>query len=237
MARVAIGGLHHETNSFTPQPATFERFLEADGWPPLSRGEAMLGNIAGANLAITGFVEAAQAAGHALSPLVWANACPSGPVTREAFERLADMLMADLEDAGTVDGLFLDLHGAMVTEHLEDGEGELLRRLRERWPELPIVSALDLHANLSDVMVTACDAMVAYRTYPHVDLAATGARALPLLERLLSGRPFVPAARLSGAPPVAMRDHRARAVALRAARPGRGRGCCQRLDLHGLPGR
>jgi microcystin degradation protein MlrC len=188
MPRVAIGGLHHETNSFAPQPATFERFLEAHGWPPLSRGEAMLGNVAGANLAITGFVEAAQAAGHALSPLVWANACPSGPVTRDAFERLAEMLMADLAKAGPVDGLFLDLHGAMVTEHLEDGEGELLRRLRQRWPELPIVAALDLHANVSDAMVTACDAMVAYRTYPHVDLAATGARALQLLERLLSGR-------------------------------------------------
>ena len=134
MARIAIGGLHHETNSFAPQPATFERFVEADGWPPLLRGPAMLPGTAGINLAITGFIDAARAAGHELVPLVWANACPSGPVTEDAFERLAAMLLADLAAAGPLDALFLDLHGAMVTEHLEDGEGELLRRLRAAAP-------------------------------------------------------------------------------------------------------
>jgi len=195
MARIAVGGLHHETNSFAPQPATFARFEEADGWPPLSRGPALLVNTAGANLAITGFVEAARAAGHALVPLVWANACPSGPVTEDAYERLAAMLVEGLRAAGPVDALFLDLHGAMVTEHLPDGEGELLRRLRQVAPELPIVAALDLHANLSEAMVGLSDALVAYRTYPHVDLAATGAHALPLLERLVAGRRLVGAFR------------------------------------------
>jgi microcystin degradation protein MlrC len=195
MARIAIGGLHHETNSFAPQPATMARFEEADGWPPLSRGSAMLANTAGANLAIAGFVEAARATGHALLPLVWANACPSGPVTRDAFERLAAMMLEDLAAAGPVDALFLDLHGAMVTEHLADGEGELLRRLRRLAPDLPVVAALDLHANVSDAMVSLSDALVAYRTYPHVDLAATGARCLPLLERLIAGRPLASAHR------------------------------------------
>ena len=130
MARIGIGGLHHETNSFAPQPATFERFVEADGWPPLLRGPAMLPGTAGINLAITGFIDAALVAGHELVPLVWANACPSGPVTEDAFERLSAMLLADLAAAGPLDALFLDLHGAMVTEHLADGEGELLRRVR-----------------------------------------------------------------------------------------------------------
>jgi hypothetical protein len=133
MPRIAVGGLNHETNSFAPQPATFERFEEADGWPPLSRGDAVLANTAGLNLAIAGFA-AAAAPRHELVPLTWANACPSGPVTRDAFERLAGMLVDDLARAMPVDGLFLDLHGAMVAEHLEDGEGELLRRLREAPP-------------------------------------------------------------------------------------------------------
>ena len=186
MARIAIGGLHHETNSFAPQPATFERFAEADGWPPLSRGSDILANTAGINLAISGFVEAASPR-HELVPLTWANACPSGPVTRDAFERLAGMLVEDLAAAMPVDALFLDLHGAMVTEHLGDGEGELLRRLREVAPRLPIVAALDLHANVSEAMVALSDALVAYRTYPHVDLALTGARCLPLLEAMLAG--------------------------------------------------
>ncbi|MGE3739396.1 MAG: M81 family metallopeptidase [Geminicoccaceae bacterium] len=187
MARIAVGGLHHETNSFAPQPATFERFAEADGWPPLLRGAAMLPGVAGINLAIAGFIDAATAAGHQLEPLVWANACPSGPVTEDAFERLSAMMLEDLAAAGPLDALFLDLHGAMVTEHLEDGEGELLRRIREVRPGLPIVAALDLHANLSEAMVEHADALVAYRTYPHVDLAVTGGRCLPLIERLIRG--------------------------------------------------
>lgn len=195
MARIAVGGLHHETNSFAPQPATFERFVEADGWPPLSRGQALLTNTAGANLAVAGFVEAARAAGHDLVPLVWANACPSGPVTEDAFERLAAIMLDDLAAAGPVDALFLDLHGAMVTGHLPDGEGEILRRLRRQAPDLPIVAALDLHANVSEAMVSLSDALVAYRTYPHVDLARTGARALPLLERRIAGRPLAKAFR------------------------------------------
>lgn len=187
MARIAIGGLHHETNSFAPQPATYERFVEADGWPPLSRGEEIFEHTAGANLAVAGFVEAARAGGHELVPLLWANACPSGPVTRDAFERLAQEMVVRLRAALPVDGLFLDLHGAMVTEHLEDGEGELLRRIRDCAPELPIVCALDLHANVSEAMVRHADALLAYRTYPHVDLAETGARCLPLLEERLRG--------------------------------------------------
>ncbi len=186
MARIAVGGLHHETNSFAPQPASFERFLEADAWPPLSRGGDIFANTAGANLAIAGFIEAARARGHHLVPLLWANAQPSGPVTEDAFERLAAMLIADLERSLPVDALFLDLHGAMVTDHLEDGEGELLARIRRKVPQLPIVCALDLHANVSQAMVTLSDALIAYRTYPHVDLAETGARCPPVLEMLLA---------------------------------------------------
>ena len=187
MARIAVGGLHHETNSYAPQPATFERFVEADGWPPLLRGEAMFAGSAGINLAITGFIDAARAAGHELVPLVWANACPSAPVTEDAFERLAAMMQEDLAAAGPIDAIYLDLHGAMVTDHLPDGEGELLARIRRQAGGIPIVAALDLHANLSGAMVAESDALVAYRTYPHIDLAVTGARCLPLLERLLAG--------------------------------------------------
>jgi microcystin degradation protein MlrC len=195
MARIGVGGLHHETNSFAPQRASYERFVEADGWPPLLRGAAMLPGTAGINLAVTGFVDAARAAGHEVVPLLWANACPSGPVTEDAFERLAATLLGDLAAAGPLDALFLDLHGAMVTEHLDDGEGELLGRIRGLLPGLPLVAALDLHANLSEAMVARSDALVAYRTYPHVDLATTGARCLPLVERLLlaGGRPLAKA--------------------------------------------
>ena len=176
MATIAVGGLHHETNTFAAQPATFELFAQADGWPALCRGAGLEPAVAGINLPVAGFIEAARAQGHAIRPLVWANACPSGAVTEDAYERLAAMLLDDLAAAQPFDAVFLDLHGAMVTEHLPDGEGELLRRVRARVGDSrPVVAALDLHANVSGAMVAHADLMIAYRTYPHTDLADTGA--------------------------------------------------------------
>ncbi|HWL67556.1 MAG TPA: M81 family metallopeptidase [Geminicoccus sp.] len=195
MARIAVGGLHHETNSFAPHPADWIAFDQSDGWPAHQRGAEMFGNVAGINLAITGFIDAATAHGHTLVPLVWANAGPSGPVTSDAFERLADEMLAELAAAGPLDGIFLDLHGAMITDALGDGEGELLARIRALHPATPLVAALDLHANVSDAMVRHADGLVAYRTYPHVDIAETGARCLPLLERLIGGQKLAKAHR------------------------------------------
>jgi len=188
--RVGIGGLHHETNSFAPQPATFERFLEADAWPPLLVGGDLFDGVAGANLAVSGMIAESRRRGFDVIPLVWANACPSGPVTRDAFERLWALFSRELERAGRLDALLLDLHGAMVCEHVEDGEGELLARLRRQVGSIPIICALDLHANVSPEMAERADALTIYRTYPHVDLAETGARAVELLEARIDRGPF-----------------------------------------------
>jgi microcystin degradation protein MlrC len=91
-----------------------------------------------------------------------------------------------------VDGVYLDLHGAMVTEAHDDGEGEILRRVREAvGPRVPVAASLDLHCNFTRAMFERCDALVAYRTYPHVDMAETGARAAGLLDRMLrDGKPL-----------------------------------------------
>ena len=189
MARIAVGGLQHETNSFAPQPATFEMFVQTDGWPGLCRGPTLLEVLAGINLPIRGFIDRARELGHTPVPLLWASATPSGPVTEDAFERLTSMLIDELRRAEPFDAVFLELHGAMVTEHLEDGEGELLDRVRARIGDRPLVASLDLHANVSERMVQEADFLHAYRTYPHVDLAATGARCAEHLDRLLrSGR-------------------------------------------------
>ena len=99
--------------------------------------------------------------------------------------------------SASVDGVYLDLHGAMVTEHLDDGEGEILARVRKVvGPRVPIVASLDLHANVTRAMIEHADGLVAYRTYPHIDMAATGSRAAKLLERTLAaGRPLAKAMR------------------------------------------
>ena len=89
-----------------------------------------------------------------------------------------------------LDGVYLDLHGAMVTEHLDDGEGELLKRVRALvGPDVPVVASLDLHANVTRAMVQHADALVCYRTYPHIDMAETGQRAAALLAQRLAGTP------------------------------------------------
>ncbi len=186
MARIAIGGFSHETNTFAPSKARYEDFIAPGGWPGLTRGDALFDEVAGINLSIAGFVEAARASGHQLMSLLWCNATPSAHVERDAYERIAAMLLEDLARAGPVDAVYLDLHGAMVAEHLEDGEGELLRRVREfMGHDVPVVASLDLHANVTEQMVQHASALVACRTYPHVDLADTGAAAARLANRLL----------------------------------------------------
>jgi microcystin degradation protein MlrC len=109
-------------------------------------------------------------------------------VTEDAYERIAGMLIEDLRAGGPFDGVYLDLHGAMVAEHLDDGEGELLRRVRAVvGPKVPVVASLDLHSNTTAAMIEHADALVAYRHYPHIDMAETGGRAAQLLHRFLLG--------------------------------------------------
>ncbi len=185
--RIGAGGFQHETNTFAPTGARFEDFARPGGWPGLSRGDALPPAVAGINLPIAGFLAAAEAAGHRVAPLTWAAAEPSAHVAEDAFERIAAMLLDDLASAGPLDAVYLDLHGAMVCTHLEDGEGALLARVRAALGETPLVASLDLHANVTADMMAAADALVAYRAYPHTDMAETGARALPLIERMADG--------------------------------------------------
>ncbi|MEJ0070227.1 MAG: M81 family metallopeptidase [Pseudomonadota bacterium] len=138
---------------------------------------------------IAGFIREAGRRGHALVPLAWAMAVPCGRVTDDAFERISAMIVNDLAAQTPVDAVYLDLHGAAVIDGYEDGEGELLRGLRAViGPDTVLVASLDLHANVTDLMIEQADLLTAYRTYPHVDTAETGARAAALLDDQLRGR-------------------------------------------------
>jgi microcystin degradation protein MlrC len=190
--RIGVAGFQHESHSFARFPADLAAFEKPGGFPPLSRGARMLGALSGTRVPAAGAIEAARAAGHEVVPLAWGMAMPSAPVTREAFETISGWIVEDAAAAMPLDGLYLDLHGAMMAEHAPDGEGELLRRLRERLgPELPIAASLDLHANVTRAMVDLADVLTAYRTYPHIDMKETGARAMELLlARIAHGRPW-----------------------------------------------
>lgn len=183
--RIAIGGFEHETNTFAPSPAGYDDFALGSGFPPLSTGEEIAARCRG-NLPIAGFLSEGEARGWELVPTLWAAATPSAHVTRQAFERILADLVSRIAAAGPLDGVLLDLHGAMVAQDFDDGEGEILRRVRAIvGPDVPIVASLDLHGNVSAEMVEMADAMVAFRTYPHVDMAETGRRAAQALARIL----------------------------------------------------
>src|SRR6056297_1930648 len=191
MARIAVVGFRHETNTFAPAKAALVDFEQGYSWPPLTRGPAVAEAVNGYNLALAGFIEAAEAAGHEIVPLLWASASPSAYVEERAYERIAGMLQDAVAAAAPVDAVYLSLHGAMVTEHLEDAEADTIKRCRdalnpEGW-RIPLVATLDYHANISPAMVGRASALLGYRTYPHEDMAETGARMLPWLERLLAG--------------------------------------------------
>ena len=127
--RIAIGGFQHETNTFAPSKATFEDFSRDGGWPGLRRGGDILDTMVARNLPIAGFIAQMKGSRHQLVPTAWASCEPSAHVTQDAFERIATMIVDGIRDAQP-DAVYLDLHGAMVTEHLDDGEGELLARVR-----------------------------------------------------------------------------------------------------------
>lgn len=196
--RLAVGGFQHETHSFAPRPTIFADFERPAGFPPLSRGVALIPALSGSQTALAGAMPVLEEAGATLLPLSWCLGMPAGPIEDSAFERIAAMLAADLSDAlreGKVDGLYLDLHGAALTDSIPDAEGELLLRLRRiLGPEVPIVISLDPHANLTAAMVEYSDGIVPYLTYPHVDKRETGATAARLLlDRIAGGKPYAKA--------------------------------------------
>ncbi|KNZ34358.1 MAG: microcystin degradation protein MlrC [Methylibium sp. NZG] len=182
---IFVAGFHHETNTFAPSPADWAAFESGAGYAAYSRGAVMLERMQGSSLAIGGFAQAARERGWTLLPSVWAGAVPSNRVTAAAFERICAEIVDDLQQ-DDLDAIYLDLHGAAVAEGCDDAEGELLRRIRAVvGPNLPIVASLDLHANVTAQMLRLSSAMTAYRTYPHVDMRETGARAAQMLAHRL----------------------------------------------------
>jgi microcystin degradation protein MlrC len=190
MARIAVGGFHHETNCFVEAKTDFAYFASHRDRPPLVYGEDVFKWLEGTTFGMAGFMDRMQPR-HELVPLLWTSGGAGGMVTRDAFERIAGSMVGLLSQAMPVDAVYLDLHGAMVTEDFEDGEGELLRRLRAALGDsVPIVVSLDYHANVTPAMVEYTDGLVGYRTYPHVDRVETGEYAAQVLQAVLDrGKP------------------------------------------------
>src|SRR4249920_3975286 len=125
MTRIAVGGFLHETNTFAPTKATYDDFVHGGGWPSMALGADVLKVMRNINVGLAGFAGAAEANGWELVPTISCGASPSAHVTKDAFERIVKVMVDGIAAAGPLDAVYLDLHGAMVTEHLDDGEGEI----------------------------------------------------------------------------------------------------------------
>ena len=171
MKRIAVAGFQHETNTFASTLATYEEFEKADAWPGLISGDEVIRALSGVHASLTGFVDAAMASGgYEIIPVLWCAAEPASYVTTDAFERIASMIVNDIRCAGDLDGIYMELHGAMVTQKHEDGEGELLRRIRDlTGPDLPIAVSFDFHANVTPEIMKHASSINIFRTYPHID--------------------------------------------------------------------
>jgi microcystin degradation protein MlrC len=183
--RVAVAQISHETNVFSAVKTDLAAF-RASG---VHLGSEALDVGQDTNTEMGGFIAGAAARGFDLVPLVAVWATPSGIVTAEAIEHLAGLLAEGLRQAmadAPLDGVLLALHGAMVTEVDDDGEGYILQTVRDIvGSDMPVVATLDLHANVSARMVRLADVLVGYDTYPHVDMAERAEEACGILARLL----------------------------------------------------
>ena len=171
--KLVIAQMKHETNTYSPVPTPLARFATGTGVPP--EGDAAIAAYRGTGSALAAFIELAEQAGAQYTLPIAASAWPSGPVHDDAFEHIAGRICAAVAEG--CDAVLLDLHGAMVTQSFDDGEGELLRRIRAIAPTVPIGVALDMHTNLYDTMAQNATAMAGYQTYPHIDMHETGLRA------------------------------------------------------------
>jgi len=176
--KIVIASMMHETNTFSPVATPLEAFR------PLS-GEAAIAEFKHTNTQLGGFLDVSQRMGAEIVLPLAANAHPSGYVERGAYEDMCDAIVGGIR--GGCDAAFLALHGAMVAEHVDDGEGELLRRIRAVAPRLPISVGLDFHTQLTSAMVENATVITGYRTYPHIDMAETAQRAATTLVRALDG--------------------------------------------------
>lgn len=187
--KLVSGGIQHETNTFAITPTTIDDFVrDSNCGPNLDGGRVIFERYRGTGTIHGGYIAAAETDGIELAPVLCARAQPSGVVEQRCFDELLDRLLSRLQKMLPVDGVLLDLHGAMVTEESADAEGAILAAVRDvTGNDAPIVVTLDLHANISERMARLADVIIGFDTYPHVDMRERGEEAVRLLAGIVCG--------------------------------------------------
>ncbi len=182
--RIAIAGLLHESNTFTPEVTTLQHFLESF----LHYGDDLIPVWRDAHQELGGFIAGCESLGLEMAPLMAAWATPKGPVTEDTYETLVTTMIDRLKAAGPIDGMLLALHGAMVSEHVPSADSETVRRVRAALgDDVPLMLSLDMHANITPSMAHLPNVTIAYRTYPHVDQRDRGIECAQLIARTVRG--------------------------------------------------
>jgi len=189
VARIAIAGFIHETNTFAPMLTPLSEFGFNSPVGNLITGEQIL-ELRGKNFnnCICGFFKTVDQLKHEIVPILVCSAEPAAQVTTNAFETVMSLIGAGLYEHMPYDAVYLDLHGAMVYEPFNDGETEIVRRVKAIVGDIPIVTSLDLHGNITPECFNLSSGMVGYRTYPHVDMFETGERCGVLLDKMIAGK-------------------------------------------------
>jgi microcystin degradation protein MlrC len=177
--RLLIAMMKHETNTFSPVPTPLARFR------PLY-GEAAIRGFRGTGTGLGAYLDIAEREGAEVVLPIAAGAPPSRPVENAAYAHITETILQAAARGG-FDGIMLDLHGAMVTESIDDGEGQFLKRLRAIDLKTPIAVSLDMHANLYDEIIAHATVVTGYRTYPHIDTYQTAELAGEILLRTIRG--------------------------------------------------
>lgn len=183
--RIAVGGIEHESCTFTSHATSLEDFL---GETRFYNSEALGRREGSANTIVDGFLSGLREAGAFIVPLIWSDPPSGGQASRQTFEAVKEMLLRPLRAAVPVDGVLLSLHGAFSAVGVDDADGELLQAVRAIvGPDCPVIAVHDLHSNISETMIRYCTAAIVEDTYPHIDMAERGREAVAMLLRTLRG--------------------------------------------------
>ncbi|MFN8708067.1 MAG: M81 family metallopeptidase [Planctomyces sp.] len=185
--RVLTGGISHETSTFTPVETTLESFRERG----LLRGEELIQTLRGTNTTIGGFINGAERYQFELVPTLYAEAQTSAPATRNVFDQLLNEMLERMSKAGAADAVLLALHGSMCVGNLDgpdglhDADGEILSRVRALvGPDVPILAELDIHSNMTPLMISKADVLIGRRSYPEVDMSERALECTEVLQRI-----------------------------------------------------
>ena len=182
--RIAVGCIGHETNTFSSVPTTLDSFKNGTYY----FGQEMIPFFQNTSTIMGGLIKHSQALQIELIPLLWTFATPSGTVAESAYQTLKTEFLDRLRQAGKIDGVFLDLHGAMVTDSIQDVEGDLIAAVRQIVSDRPIMTTLDLHANITAEMARQSSVIIGFDTYPHIDCYERGVEAAGVLRDIIDGK-------------------------------------------------